>query len=201
MKKNKMMNKYEIKTCGTCISFMKSSCMFPTRWADCYACAKYQEASYTIPATSQTKEISKPIMKEQQSLADLYARVAEAYARELVNMYFTDEEGPYDYQWEDSDHWLLNVADNLFTLNDIRYIVDNNVPYETWSEWDRYCQRVSQFDIQIPNLHSWHHGCPRMSEEHIRRLEDMKTELLRLIDEEKERMKKHTKNEDDGTTD
>lgn len=140
-------------------------------------------------------------MKEKQSLADLYARVAEAYARELVLRYFTNEEGKCEHQWEDSDHWLLNVADNLFTLNDIRYIVDNNVPYETWKEWDRYCQRVSKFDMPMPSLHSWHKGCPRMSEEHIRQLEDMKTELLRLIDEEKERIKKHTKTDDNGTTD
>lgn len=140
-------------------------------------------------------------MKEKQSLADLYAKVAEAYARELVLRYFTNEEGKCEYQWEDSDHWLLNVADNLFTLSDIRYIVDHNVPYETWKEWDRYCRRVVPFDLPMPNLHSWNTGCPRMSEEHIRQLEDMKTELLRLIDEEKERIKKHTKTEDDGTTD
>lgn len=60
------MKKFETKTCGTCICFMKSSCMYPTREADCYACSKYQEASYTLSATSQTKEISKPIMKEEQ---------------------------------------------------------------------------------------------------------------------------------------
>ncbi len=127
-------------------------------------------------------------MKEKQSLADLYARVAEAYAKELVNMYFTDEEGPYDYEWEDSDHWLLNVADNLFTLNEIRYIVDKNVPYETWKEWDKYCQRVAQFDISIPNLHSWNMGCPRMSEESIKNLEDLKAELGKAIEEERNRI-------------
>lgn len=122
-------------------------------------------------------------MKEQQSLADLYARVAEAYARELVNMYFTDEEGPCDYQWEDSDHWMLNVADNFFTLSDIRYIVDHNVPYETWKEWDRYCQRVVPFDLPMPNLHSWFMGCPTLSEERINKLEALREELDKATEE------------------
>jgi hypothetical protein len=60
------MEKIEIKTCGTCICFMKSSCVYPTSEADSFACSKYQEANYTLSATSQTTEISKPIMKEEQ---------------------------------------------------------------------------------------------------------------------------------------
>ena len=40
--------------------------MYPTSEADSCACSKYQEAYYTLSATSQTTEISTPIMKEEQ---------------------------------------------------------------------------------------------------------------------------------------
>lgn len=48
------MGNFEIKTCGTCMAFGKSWCMYPTSKADWLACAEYQT------------EISKPIMKEEQ---------------------------------------------------------------------------------------------------------------------------------------
>lgn len=60
------MEKSEIKTCGNCIHFRKSSCMYLTSKEDWLACAEYQETYHTLSATSQTKEISKPIMKEEQ---------------------------------------------------------------------------------------------------------------------------------------
>lgn len=62
-----MMEKFEFKKCGECIAFNKSSCVrSSTVKVDTVACARFQEKYYTLSATSQTTEISKPIMKEEQ---------------------------------------------------------------------------------------------------------------------------------------
>lgn len=52
-----MVKKFETKLCGTCIAFGKSSCAHPATEIDSVACTKYQEAHYTLSATSQTTEI------------------------------------------------------------------------------------------------------------------------------------------------
>lgn len=70
-----MMKKFEIKTCGTCICFMKSSCVYPTSEADSCACSKYQEAYYTLSATPQTTEISKTNMEKEKKLEHKFVSV------------------------------------------------------------------------------------------------------------------------------
>jgi len=97
-----MDNYSSLKTCGTCIAFGKSSCAHPNTKIDCIACMKYQEAYYTLSATSQTTEISKPIMKEEKRLKHTLVSVYKINEQHVVANTIEDAIKLYKdaYEWE-----------------------------------------------------------------------------------------------------
>ncbi len=63
---------------------------------------------------------------------------------------------------------LLDIADYTFSMDVIRYVVDNEVKPEEVFEWYDYCLRLGIIEVyDTPNLRSWCLGCPRLSEEEI----------------------------------
>lgn len=109
----------------------------------------------------------------KQTLKEEFEHIANKYANKLVEMYFTEDDNiRADFYWVgDEAGGILSVCDYyFFNFDDIRYIVDNNVPFDTWLEWYDYTLIVADFALASPNLKSWHHGCPRLSKEQLHNL-------------------------------
>lgn len=107
--------------------------------------------------------------KTDKTLKEEFENVANKYRYKLVDMYFADEEGVRpDSLWIGGESGgMLEVNDYFFGFDDIRYIVDNNLPYDVFVSWYDYCLTVGGLNINTPNLKSWHHGCPRLNDEQI----------------------------------
>lgn len=84
MKRGNKANFAPVNTCGTCIAFGKSSCPYPATEIDSYACTKYQEACYTLTATSKTIETSKPIMEKEHKLKHTLISVYKVNDKHIV---------------------------------------------------------------------------------------------------------------------
>lgn len=79
--------------------------MYPTREANCCACSKYQEASYTLSATSPTTKISKTDMVKEKrleyTLVSVYKINNDQYVvansiEEAIKLYKDAYEWPYN---------------------------------------------------------------------------------------------------------
>lgn len=89
----------------------------------------------------------------------------------------------------DNHYWIaddiggvlcLNKDCYFLCLNDVRYIVDNEIKLEevdAWYEYNTILGMISS-DISTINLESWHKGCPRRSEEEIKELEELHKKTL-----------------------
>ena len=117
-------------------------------------------------------------MEKNSSLRKEYEKVCRDYAKAFCNMY------GYDY---DEKEWVeiggvYEIGDMFVNFDDIRYIVDNEVPSKMFYEWYDYTTRLGFIDISIPtpNLKSWCMGCPRKSDEEIRALEESHMRLIQL---------------------
>ena len=55
--------------------------------------------------------------------------------------------------------------------------------------WEDYCLDAYEFKFTTPNLRAWHKGCPRTPPETFERLRQLKADLDKAVEEEKERMK------------
>lgn len=73
---------------------------------------------------------------------------------------------------ECNDGVLMIGERYFFSLDNIRYVMDNDVAADTVLDWYDYTERLlSLGHLPLPNLSSWCAGCPRLSEEEISKME------------------------------
>jgi hypothetical protein len=105
-----------------------------------------------------------------------YENAANKYIDALFSMYEMDSF--YGY-------WIAGVVGGVyaygdtyfFNFDDVRYLVDNEIPLDVFEEWSDYCIEAFELGISQPNLQSWVKGCPRASKEEIQRLKNIKKQF------------------------
>ena len=131
----------------------------------------------------KTKAGIKKMLKEQ------WGKVCEGYLFELLRMWELDAH----YGYWNSDHpgtiYHYGETHNL-CMEDIIYIVENDIEREEVLEWEEYLLDAHEFGFHMPNLRSWHKGCPRVPQSTFDRLRAMQTDLAKAIEEEKDKFNK-----------
>lgn len=86
---------------------------------------------------------------------------------------------------------VFTFGDRTFNLFDIEYDLFNNLPENEIIEWWDYSYQWSLLDPNHRiNLHSWHHGCPRRSEEMYKRIAELHGNIIKAEEEMKSELKK-----------
>ena len=128
--------------------------------------------------------ISKAILR---ALREDYEKACNGYLVTLLNMWELDSH--YGFWVSDEVGGTYSYGDTGLYLNmdDMIYVVENNISEQSYREWLDYCVWAEEFNQTVPNLRSWHHGFPRVDEATQKKLSDMKHELNKLIEETKEK--------------
>lgn len=122
----------------------------------------------------------------KRHLQEKWEAACNGYLLELANMWELDCKS-YGF-------WIGNDVGGTFSYGDtglyidmdnVRYCVENDIAKDEYMEWLEYCVWASEFEQNVPNLKSWHMGCPRVDETTQERLLAMKRELCELIEETK----------------
>lgn len=111
-----------------------------------------------------------------------YDRLANMYLGELIKDY--DLDPSYGY-WVGDEIGGVYCNGDMFSVsfNDMIFIVDNGISKDEFLEWVDYCLWAHEFGQTVPNLKSWHAGCPRHSKETIGHLTKLKRDLITNINE------------------
>ena len=134
----------------------------------------------------KTKDGIKKMLKEN------YVKACNGYLCELLRMWELDAHYGYWVGDDIGSMYCYGEAHNL-TMEDIIYIVENDIEEDEVLAWEDYRLDAHEFGFNTPNLRSWHMGCPRTSQEVFDKLRRMKLELQHMIDDEIERIKHKTK--------
>lgn len=130
----------------------------------------------------KTKDIFKQFLKEQ------YEEGCNGYLVELLSMWGLDAH--YGYWNSDKPGTIYHYGDtHNLSMEDIIYIVENDIEEDEVLEWEDYCLDAYEFKLGAPNLRSWHMGCPRTSKKTIEKFRKMKQELFDAVEAEKRRGK------------
>jgi hypothetical protein len=130
----------------------------------------------------KTKDAVKRQLKEQ------WKQSCNGYLVELLRMWELDAH--YGYWNSDQPGTIYHYGDtHNLTMEDIIYIVDNDIEEDEVLEWEDYCLDAYEFNFTTPNLRAWHMGCPRTPQETFDRLRQLKSDLAKAVEEEKQRMK------------
>ena len=130
----------------------------------------------------KTKKLVKEILKEQ------YEEGCNGYLYALLRMWGLDMH--YGYWNSDKPGTIYHYGDtHNLTMEDIIYIVENDIEEDEVLAWEDYCLDAYEFKFTTPNLRAWHMGCPRTSPKVFEKLRKMKADLDKAIEEENRREK------------
>ena len=133
----------------------------------------------------KTKETVKRELKEA------YEKVCNNYRDKLLRMWELD--GHYGYWNSDQPGTIYHYGEmHNLTMEEIIYIVDNDIEEAEVMVWEDYMLDALEFGFDVPKLMAWHRGCPRIPNATFDRLRQMKADLEKLVDDEKDRLKKKT---------
>ena len=126
--------------------------------------------------------ISKAILR---ALREDYEKACNGYLVTLLNMWELD--ASYGFWVSDEVGGTYSYGDTGLYLNmdDMIYVVENNISEQSYREWLDYCVWAEEFNQTVPNLRAWHHGFPRVDEATQKKLSEMRYELDRLIEKTK----------------
>lgn len=131
----------------------------------------------------KTKNSVKKMLKEQ------YEKACNGYLVELLRMW--ELNACYGYWNSDQPGTIYHYGDtHNLTMEEITYIVENDIEEDEVLAWEDYCLDAYEFKFSTPNLRAWHMGCPRTPQETFDRLRQMKADLDKAVEEEKERVRK-----------
>ena len=130
----------------------------------------------------KTKHAVKRQLKEQ------WEKACNGYLVELLRMWGLDMY--YGYWNSDQPGTIYHYAEtHNLTIEDIIYIVENDIEEDEVLAWEDYCLDAYEFKFTTPNLRSWHRGCPRTPQETFEHLRELKANLAQAVEEEKDRIK------------
>ena len=131
----------------------------------------------------KTKEGIKKVLRCE------FAVACNGYLNELLSMWELDAH--YGYWNSDEPGTIYHYAEtHNLTMEDIIYIVENDIEEDEVLAWEDYILEAHEFGFDIPNLRSWHRGCPRTSQATFDTLRALKNDLATAVEYEKERIMK-----------
>lgn len=89
----------------------------------------------------------------------------------------------YDTEWVGGEPGDIAIIGDYYV--GMRTIIDDlemDAPEEEFIKWYDYCLEAHELDIASPNFRSWVKGCPRIPEERLQRLRDLRGALNSEID-------------------
>lgn len=106
--------------------------------------------------------------------------------KDACNAFLKSFSDTYDVYVDEQD-WVAGdvgtvvcINDEFYvSLDDIIYMLDNDVSWNEFLQWWDYCMNTALLGFNdSPNLKSWHKGCPRkIDKETMERLLKMKRDL------------------------
>lgn len=132
---------------------------------------------------------------DKKDLKQNYEQACNDYLKAFCDMYELQYEG--DEAWVARQHGTLAyIGDYYFNFDDIRLCVDRRIPWNEVISWYDYNTQVHDIGLDCINLESWIMGAPRASRETIDHFYQIRRDFHDLIEEEKERIKQESNQQD-----
>ena len=125
----------------------------------------------------------------KEMLKEQYEKACNGYLCELLRMWELDAH--YGYWNSDEPGTIYHYGEwHNLTMEDIIYIVENDIEEDEVTAWEDYCLDAYEFKFACPNLDAWHRGCPRVPQEAFEKFRELKRDLDKAVEDEKDRLKK-----------
>ena len=124
--------------------------------------------------------------KTKENIKKAYTMACNDYLYKLLENWGLYEDGDTNFGWWVGDEvgGVFCCEDDTFIdMNDIVYCVDNDVDYETYTDYIDYISKCHEYGFDKLNLNAYVKGAPRVSDEQFERLDNIKQELFDSIED------------------
>ena len=112
----------------------------------------------------------------EQTLKQQYEQICNSYLKQFCEN--------YELQYE-KDAWIgreigeyVDICDMVLDFGVIRYCVDNDCKdYEELLRWYDHTLECHELSLSYPNFPAWCAGCPRISDEELANIRNLKKSL------------------------
>lgn len=124
--------------------------------------------------------VKRALHERLKAAADGYIVVLlDAWGLSCDGLWVTGKVGDW-YEWG---------SELYISMSEAVYCVENDVSLQKFQDMQSYLLMAAEFDLELPDIESWHtHRFRRMPAESLERLQTMKLDLEKAIEEEKERI-------------
>lgn len=113
---------------------------------------------------------------DKHTLKENYETACNAYVEALLSMWGLD--GIYGDWVSDEVGGVYDYDGRLFlNMREIIFCVENKVAERNFDEWQEYCVRCAEYNLNTMCLESWCLGAPRVPQETFDHLDALKKEL------------------------
>lgn len=131
------------------------------------------------------KKKTKEMDNKVETLKKNFELTANGYVKMLCKKWHLEES--YGFWVSDEVGGLWCYGDNYaLDYDTIRIIVNEDVNFADFDQWNEYCIWAKQYNQNIPNFRSWLNGCPRISDEVRQKLVELKAEFEKACKDAKE---------------
>lgn len=124
---------------------------------------------------------------DKQQLKKNYENACNAYLKAFCEKHDFSIEDAF---WVGDDvGGIAFVGDINFCMTTIRTDIDEDAPKEELMKYYDYLVNASAFKMDLPNFHSWIHGCTRTSKEWFEKMYKMHEDFANEVKKENEKNK------------
>ena len=117
-------------------------------------------------------------------LKEQWEAACNGYLLELLNMW--DCDSYYGYWVADNVGGLYCYGDDIaINMSEIILCVEKGISMDDYRKYVDYCSKCSEYGFNIVSLEAYHLCCPTVPQETFDKLDAMKANLQKAIEEEK----------------
>ena len=118
-----------------------------------------------------------------EKLKKQYEQVCQSYVNAMLEMWDFKKKENINCYWIGNVDGVFSVNDTCYlNMEEIRYIVDKEISYETIADWQDYNRRCFVIGLDKTELKSWCNDAPRYKLSTISKLEEKTKELRDMIE-------------------
>ena len=121
---------------------------------------------------------------QKKSLKKQFEKAVNDYVDSLLFMWDADKYYGYFVSDEVGGVYVHEAGFSL-NMDEIIFCVENDVAIEKYWEFVEYIQKCDRYNFKKPNLQSYIKGCPTIPQETFDRLDAMRAELEKCVEETK----------------
>ena len=120
--------------------------------------------------------------KRKEILRRRFDEAVNGYVAALCKLWDIEKQSTW-FPADDTTGPVCLDTGEAVSLNDMIYVVENDITQKEYMEWADYCTECSSYGLDTVNLQSWHKCAPRIPQTALNKLNELRKRFEDAVEE------------------